>query len=149
MVRGKMVEKRASVRDSYLEMIRIFPLRPIRNNRELDQAIGIVDALLDREALDRGESDYLEVLGDLISRHEAAQQFNDDPSDAELLAHLLEARGLTQAAAARQTRIAGSTFSEVLSGKRKLTREQIEKLALFFNVAPAAFYKSAACAIAA
>ena len=132
------------VRDSYLDLIRKFPLRPIRSERELDRAIGVVDALLDRQKLDQGESDYLEVLGDLISRYEVAQQPSDDPSDAELLAHLLEARGLTQAQAARQTRIADSTMSEVLSGKRKLTREQIEKLAEFFNVAPTVFYKSAA-----
>jgi transcriptional regulator with XRE-family HTH domain len=35
--------------------------------------------------------------------------------------------------------IAESTISEVLSGKRRLTRAQLEKLAAYFHVVPAVF----------
>lgn len=140
MVHGKTVERRPASRDSYFELIHRFPLRPIRDERELNEAICVIDSLLDRESLDPGESDYLEVLGDLVIRYESGEAPLGKPSDAAMLAHLLEAGGVTQAAAARQLHIASSTLSAVLAGKRKLTREHIEKLAELFNVAPAAFY---------
>jgi HTH-type transcriptional regulator/antitoxin HigA len=56
-----------------------------------------------------------------------------------VLRHLLEARGATQAAVARENGIAESTISEVLAGKRALSRAQIGKLARYFNVGPTAF----------
>jgi hypothetical protein len=39
-------------------LVRRFPLRPIRNEKELDRAIAIIDALLDRERLTVAEEDY-------------------------------------------------------------------------------------------
>jgi transcriptional regulator with XRE-family HTH domain len=59
-----------------------------------------------------------------------------------LLEHLLEAKGVTQAAVARATGIAESRLSEVLRGKRELTRAQITKLAAYFYVGPAVFLAS-------
>ncbi|HLX62090.1 MAG TPA: helix-turn-helix domain-containing protein [Planctomycetota bacterium] len=137
---GKTIKRSGPVRDSYLDLIRAFPLRPIRNRRELDAAVHVIDGLLDKESLDAGEADYLDVLGDLVAAYEADDVPRSNPSDAALLAHLLEARGVTQAEAARQMQIASSTLSAVLAEKRKLTRSHIEKLAEFFHVAPAVFY---------
>ena len=50
---------------------------------------------------------------------------------------------MTQAEVARATKIAESRISEVLSGKRRLTRGQIEKLAAYFHVSPAVFLSAA------
>ena len=140
MATGKTAEHRRSKRDSYLDLILRFPLRPIHNDRELDSAICVIDSLIDREDLDPGEADYLDVLGDLVSRYESRELPTRAVSDAAMLGHLLEAKGVTQAEAARATRIASSTFSEILAGKRKFTRVHIVKLAEFFNVSPAGFY---------
>jgi HTH-type transcriptional regulator/antitoxin HigA len=125
---------------SYLALIRQFPLRPITSEAELDRATAVMNGLLDRDR-DSAEEDYLDVLGDLIERYEAKHQpiHTDDLTDAEMLEHLIEAKGVTQAEAARGAAIAESTVSEVLAGKRRLTRRQIEKLAAYFHVAPAAF----------
>lgn len=138
MANGKTAERGTGVRDSYLDLIREFPLRPIRNNRELDAAVRIIDSLLDRSDLDPGEADYLDVLGDIVERYEVAQQPIGAASDADMLAHLMESKGVSQAGTARATGIASSTLSEILAGKRIFTRGHILKLARFFNVAPAA-----------
>lgn len=58
-------------KDHYLDLILQFPLRPIRSDEELDEAIRMVDSLLDRRDLVQGEKDYLDVLGDLIERYES------------------------------------------------------------------------------
>jgi HTH-type transcriptional regulator/antitoxin HigA len=127
--------------DSYLELIHAFPLRPIRSDRELNRAITVINALLDRSRLTTAEEDYLEVLSDLVERYEDRHHriATADLTDAEMLEHLLEAKEVTQAEVARATGIRESRISEVISGKRQLTRTQIGKLAAYFCVSPAVF----------
>ncbi len=122
-----------------MELIRRFPLRPIRSEEELDRAMEVIDELIDRDNLDQSEKDYLDVLSDLTEHYESAHHPIEPVSDAEVLAHLIEAKGTTQAKLARETRIAESTISEVLAGKRILNRVQIGRLARHFNVGPTVF----------
>ena len=124
---------------NYLALVRAFPLRPIRTERELDRAIRVVDQLLDRPTLGKDERDYLDVLSSLIEQFEESRHPISAAADADLLAHLLEARGVTQSEVARDTGIAESTVSAVLKGVRTLTRQHIAKLAMYFQVSPAAF----------
>jgi HTH-type transcriptional regulator/antitoxin HigA len=125
----------------YLELVRRCPLRPIRSDLELDRATAMMHALLDRDRLDTAEADYLDVLSDLVQRYEdqAHPIETGDLSDAEMLAHLIEAKGVTQAEVARAARMAESTISEVLAGKRALSRGHIGKLARYFHVSPGLF----------
>ena len=125
--------------DRYFELVRQFPLRPICSEAELDRAIALIDSLVDREDLDRDESDYLDVLGDLVEKYEGREHPMAPASDAEILRHLIEAREISQARLADETRIAVSTISEILNGKRHLNRKHIESLSKFFGVSPAVF----------
>jgi HTH-type transcriptional regulator/antitoxin HigA len=136
---GKTINRKLTA--SYLALIRRFPLRPITSEAELDRAIALIHELLDRDRLDSAEDDYLDVLSDLVERYEDIHHPipTDDLSDAEMLEHLIEAKGVSQAQAAREAGIAESTLSELLSGKRQLTRKQIERLASYFHVSPAVF----------
>lgn len=135
----KTTRKVVRAQDSYLALIQRFPLRPIRSEDALDRAIAIVDELTDREDLDEWEKDYLDVLSDLIERYETEWHPLEAVSDAAMLAHLLEAKGITQAELARETQIAESTISAILTGKRTLNRSQISRLACCFKVNPSAF----------
>jgi HTH-type transcriptional regulator/antitoxin HigA len=125
--------------DVYLELVRRFPLRPIRCDEELDRAIAVVNALLDQDALSLDEEDYLDVLGDLVKKYETEHHPVRPVSDAEMLRHLIEARETTQAQVAEETGIAESTISEILSGKRGMNRRHIETLARHFKVKPSVF----------
>ncbi len=125
--------------ERYLDLIRLFPLRPIRSEAELDEAIATVDSLVDKEALEPAEVDYLAVLSDLVEQYEEQTQWIPPASDAEMLRHLLEAQGATQVEVARETGIIESTISAVLAGKRLLTREHIGKLSRYFKVSPSVF----------
>jgi HTH-type transcriptional regulator / antitoxin HigA len=128
-----------AVSDRYLELIRRYPLRPIRSDAELDRAIAVIDSLTDRDDLTREEDDYLDVLGDLVEKYEAEQHPMPPLPDAEMLRHLIEARETTQARVAAETGIAESTLSEILAGKRGLNRKHIEALTRHFKVSPAVF----------
>ena len=131
---------KAGPRDSYLVLIHRFPLRAIRNDRELDAAIALVDELLDRPMLDEGEDDYLDVLGNLVEDYEESVHPIEPASDAAMLESLLTDRGQTQLHVAAATGIANSTLSNVLHGKRQLTRDHIRRLAKHFKVDPAVFH---------
>lgn len=125
--------------DRYLELIRQFPLRPLRSEADLDAAIAVIDTLIDQEDLTAPEQDYLDVLSDLVEAYENEVIPMSPVGDAEMLRFLIEQKGVTQSETASGARIAESTISEVLAGKRKLNRTQIGKLSRFFHVGPVAF----------
>jgi HTH-type transcriptional regulator / antitoxin HigA len=93
----------------------------------------------DRRDLAPDEEDYLEVLGDLVERYEGEAYPMAPVSDAEMLRHLIEARGVSQAEISSATGIADSTISEILKGRRSLNRSHIGKLARYFKVSPEVF----------
>jgi HTH-type transcriptional regulator/antitoxin HigA len=128
------------VKDVYLDLVRRVPLRPIRSEQELDRATEMMNWLIDKVSLNQDEDDYLDVLSDLIERYETEHYPMIEPvSDAQMLAFLLEAKGVTQAEVATGTGIAESTISEFLSGKRIPNRKHIGKLADYFHVGPGIF----------
>jgi HTH-type transcriptional regulator/antitoxin HigA len=125
--------------DRYLDLVRRFPLRPLRSDVDLDAAVAVIDDLLDRPQLTPPEQDYLDVLGDLIEAYEAQAVPIPPVGDADLLRFLIEQNGVTQGQVAGGARIAESTISEVLASKRKLNRSQIARLARYFHVEAGSF----------
>lgn len=123
----------------YLELVRKFPLRPVRSESDLDRASAVVNGLVDRPSLSRAERDYLEVLGRLVQEYEAKHFPMPEVSDDRMLRHLMEAKKVNQTEVARGTGIVNSTISAVLAGERRLTREQVGLLAEYFHVEPGVF----------
>ena len=126
----------------HLQSVRVskIPIRPIRSDAELDQAICALDRLLSRKrALDSQEQGYFDSLSHEIQLYEEASIVMPAVSGADMLRHLIDAREATMTDVAVQTGIAVSTISAVLGGKRKLNRNHIETLARFFGVAPGVF----------
>lgn len=123
----------------YLELVRQFPLRPIRSERDLDRACALVDRLAVKKSLSKDEQDYLDVLVDLIEKYEDRRHPIDSLSDGQMLLFLIEQCGITQQELAKQTGVANSTISEIIRNRRRLTRGQIEKLCDYFNVEASAF----------
>jgi HTH-type transcriptional regulator/antitoxin HigA len=125
--------------DRYLELVRRFPLRPLRTDTDLDAAVAVVDDLLDQADLSDAEQDYLDVLSDQIEAFESEAVPMRPVGDADMLRFLIQSLGATQASVATGAGIAESTISEVLAGKRTLNRSQIGKLARYFHVEPGVF----------
>lgn len=61
----------AKKNDRYLELVQCVPLRPIRSEVELDEAINMANYLIDRPRIDADEKDYLAVLGGLNKEYES------------------------------------------------------------------------------
>lgn len=121
-------------RDSYLELVLEFPLASIKSEKHLAEAQRVLDRLLARERLEHGEEMYLDALSDLVAAYEDAHHVIEPASDADMLRHLMEARGVSQVEVSRDTGIAKSTISEILAGKKQFSRQTIRKLAEYFQV---------------
>ena len=77
---------------------------------------------------------YLDALSDLVAAYEDEHYAIEPASDADMLRHLLDAKGFTQAQLSRDTMIPKSTISEILAGKKPFSRQMIRKLADYFRV---------------
>jgi len=129
--------RHAKIADGYLELIRRFPLVPIRGEGHLKQAIKMIDELsiIDEEKLSGGQSDYLRVLTDLVERFEDAHHpleaaFEDG---IDVLKYLLDQHQMT---ASDLGRILGNRQmgSAVLRRSRQLSKANVLKLAAHFNI---------------
>ncbi|MEX0612159.1 MAG: helix-turn-helix domain-containing protein [Pirellulales bacterium] len=121
-------------RDSYLKLVMAFPLASIKSDEHVREAQKVMDRLLARGKLDGGQAMYLDALSDLVAAYEDVHHAIEPASDADMLRHLMEARGVAQVELNRQTGIAKSTISEVLAGKKPFSKGMIRKLADYFQV---------------
>lgn len=121
-------------RDSYLERVLEFPLASIKSDEHLAESQKVMDRLLAKGERDDGEEMYLDALSDLVAAYEDAHHAIEPASDADMLRHLMEAKGVTQAQLSKETGMAKSSVSEVLAGKKPFSRQMIRKLADFFKI---------------
>jgi len=125
---------KGKVRDDYLHLILDFPLTSLKSEKQFNEAQKVIDKLIVKGKLSSGEEMYLDALSDLIAAYEDVHYPIGPASDAAMLRHLMEAKGVTQADLHRDTQLAKSTISEVLAGKKPFSRQMIRKLAKYFKV---------------
>jgi HTH-type transcriptional regulator/antitoxin HigA len=130
----KMSTLAKTMRDDYLRLVNAFPLTSIKNDRELKAAQAVMDDILKTPRLKKGVVAYLEALSDLVMAYENTHHAIPPASDANMLRHLMEAKRISQTDLHKSTGIAMSTISEVLSGRRRFSKEMIGKLAVYFRV---------------
>ena len=119
---------------SHVELVLDFPLASIKSDEHLAEAQSVMDGLLARDTRDAGEETYLDALSDLVGSYEDEHHAFEPASDAEMLRHLMEARGVSQMQLSLDTGLPKSTISEVLAGKKRFSRQMIRKLADYFHV---------------
>ena len=134
MNRNNRFGLKARMKDAYLKLILAFPLTSIQSEEHLQAAQEVMDRLLAQGDLDDGAMLYLDALSDLVASYEDEHHPIAPASDADMLRHLLEAKGVSQAELHRESGLAKSTISEVLAGKKPFSRQMIRKLSEFFKV---------------
>lgn len=114
-------------------------IAPIRDEAHYRQMSELLDALLEEAqgAEQHPAMALVEIVGDLITDYEAAQDPLRDASGLEALAFLMAQHGLRQGDLPE----IGSqgVVSEVLAGKRELNIRQVRALSERFGVAAATF----------
>ena len=78
--------------------------------------------------------DEFDTLSDLVAAYEDENFAIEPASGAEMLRHLMDAKGVTQAELRKDTTVPKSTISEILSGKKPFSGHVIRKLVDYFDV---------------
>lgn len=135
----------APEKSRYQELIDQFPLRPLRSKAAYKHAIAAADrlAVRDEKSLSADERDYLETLSLLIENYEEQQEIVDlsGLSQADILKHLMEQHEMSISALGKVIGSKG-VASEILSGKRELSKTHMMTLARHFAVEPGVFLQS-------
>ena len=125
----------------YLNLVRQFPLRPIRNKRDLDRALKIAGhlATYDEGSLPAGEQDYLDALTVFIEDYQRRHPVDmPEVTPLAMLKHLMEQHNMN---VTELGRVIGSqsNASLILSGKRAISKRVMRLLGQHFGVAPSVF----------
>jgi HTH-type transcriptional regulator/antitoxin HigA len=124
----------------YMNLIRQFPLRPLRGKADIEAATKLLDRLMLREDLDPGEEDYARVLVALVEEYETIHDpLLTDATGADVLRELLSEHGLKQADLAKILGVGPSAASMILGGDRPITADHARKLAARFGIGAGAF----------
>jgi HTH-type transcriptional regulator / antitoxin HigA len=124
---------------SYADLLVQIEPRPIRSKAALEKSYKLIDRLMSKPALSRAESEMLELLSVLVEQYESREDPTPQVSAAEMLEHLIESRGITNATLAAQTNIPRSTVTDILAGRRRISLGNVRKLADYFHVPASVF----------
>ncbi len=111
----------------------------INNESEYDNALEIVDILMSRNELTPEETELLQLWVILIEDYEDQNYPMAESTPQEVLLHLMEVKKVRQV---DLTGILGSkgVVSEVVNGKRSISKAQAKSLGEFFKVNPSLFF---------
>lgn len=119
--------------DKYGTLLAHYQPKPITTEAENEKAISLAQELEHRPSLSEEEETLLELLLVLIEQFEKENYPIPQGSPQETLKHLMEENNLKQE---NLVGVIGSrgVVSEVVNGKRSISKNQAKALAEFFNV---------------
>lgn len=113
--------------------------RVIRSEEELVEYTKALFELTAKSDPTSDEEEAIELLTLLIERYESQHYLVPDVNPIAVLKFLLDQNGLSQRDIATELG-SESTVSLILSGKRRLNRDHIERLSQRFHVSPSVFF---------
>jgi HTH-type transcriptional regulator/antitoxin HigA len=132
--------KSKSAPRSYAALIATFPLRPLHDEVDYDNALEIAKRLVGSVGLNEDQQDYLDVLTDIIQKYEAGRHpITGGGSPLDTLKHILEEQGM---GASDLGRLLGNRplGSAILRGERELSKAHSRILADHFKVSTDLFF---------
>jgi len=147
MLEKKLMPFSAPVEGGLLRWLYLhLPPRPIENrkmHKGYGEAFSILMGELEMKELSASDlsaiRQYLSAIIPFVEEYEQKEFPIGDVSAEDMLRSLMESHKLTQYDLAKE--LGGQpVVSNILNGKRKLSRKQIERLAVRFHISPATFY---------
>ncbi|MEX2172434.1 MAG: hypothetical protein WD851_24145 [Pirellulales bacterium] len=136
MIKPRSGEKSRRDDRRFLELVRQFPLRPIRSKREYDAAAMVMEKLAVRgeDDLDADELDYLDVLTDLVETYD--NEHYPRPRDGSPLDRLTALLAEANLSTADLGRLLGNSglASQIVHGRRQLSKTHIRILSEHFKL---------------
>ena len=113
--------------------------QPIKTENEYQRALTIVEALMHQQRITPEEEQVLDLFVILLEKFESEQYpLQNLSTPHSRLLHLMESNNLKQADLLSVFSSSGIT-SEVVNGKREISKTQAQKLGEYFKVSSALF----------
>jgi HTH-type transcriptional regulator / antitoxin HigA len=125
-------------RNNYPQLLAEFVPQAIDSEAEYDRALAIAERLTFKKDRTEAEIKFLKLVVVLIEDYEAEHYPMDDVAPHDLLQHLMESNGTRQADLVGLIGSRG-VVSEVVNGKRAISKAQAKALGEFFSVSPGLF----------
>lgn len=118
---------------AYRELLSVELPRAIHTDKEHGKLLKRVEGLIGKKKRSAAEDRLLELLSILVEHYEDEHYPIEAPDPIEALKELMLAKGMSQS---ELSKLLGSSgiASEVLSGKRALSKAHIKKLSEVFHV---------------
>jgi HTH-type transcriptional regulator / antitoxin HigA len=123
------------------ELVRLLPPMAIRDDVAHENAVEMIDRLMQVSRLSQDQSNYLETLIELVEAYEAKRRATDvsNLTGLQMLKHVLAESGLSASDLARLLAVHPTMGSKILSAERRLTWDHAKILGGHFKVEPAMF----------
>ena len=123
------------------QLVQTLPPQALRNDRQCAVAVEMIDRLMARPKLTKGQELYLETMVQLVRAYEAEHHAieTSDIRGIDSLRHLLDENQMNASDLARLLGVHASMGSKILNGDRSLTVDHLRKLAVRFKVSPELF----------
>ena len=115
---GSLALKRVATTTAYRDLVSAFAPRPIRGPAAHNATLQVVDRLMRIKKPSKAQREFLDLLSTLVAQYEELHYPIGRVSLPRLLAHLIEAKGVSKATVARQSKVTPSIISDVLAGRR-------------------------------
>jgi HTH-type transcriptional regulator / antitoxin HigA len=125
-------------RDNYPQLLAEFVPQAIDSEAEYDRALAIAELLTFKQDKTAAEIKLLKPIIVLIEDYETEHYPMDNVTPHELLQHLMESNNTRQADLVGLIGSRG-VVSEVVNGKRAISKAQAKALGEFFDVSPGLF----------
>ncbi len=125
-------------RDNYPQLLAEFVPQAIDSEAEYDRALAIAERLTFKQDKTAAEIKLLKLIVVLIEDYETEHYPMDNVTPHELLQHLMDSNNTRQADLVGLVGSRG-VVSEVVNGKRAISKAQAKALGEFFNVSPGLF----------
>lgn len=133
--------RRSLLPTTFSTLSALYPLRPIRDTADYDNAVEILDrlAVLDRRTAD--QDDYLETLTTLVGKYDDENHTADlaQLSPLDSLQYLMERHGMNSSKLGELLGNNRSLGGKILRGERQLSKTHLRILAERFKVNPFLF----------
>jgi len=129
-----------AVDKDYIKLTKQLPLVPIRNDAHLREAGAILIELSGKD-MTPGERDYFRVLGNLVGEYEDKRFPIPAMTPVEAFQFLMEENGLSRAEMGKIIGCLANRVTEILNGKRELSKEHIARLSARFKVSTDLFLR--------
>jgi HTH-type transcriptional regulator / antitoxin HigA len=125
--------------DRYGQLLAQYQPQVIASEAENERLLEIIEELISCPKRTPEQERVLQLLVSLVEQFEDKHYQLNASTPHSLLLHLMEVRNLKQADLIGVISVSRGVISEVVNGKRQITRNQAKKLGEFFSVDPGLF----------